>query len=306
MTLHKQNPIQKLTSFRKSVIANPYMPWQSAFNVDALRRAWTSVRANKGKGGSDGETVAQFEKFLEINLKQLHEECINGTYRPRRVTQILVPKPSRGWRPLTLWTIRDRVVQRAVYNYLEPAFEKRFLPCSFGYRSGKKTADVAKTIQQAYQAGARWVYDADIKDCFGSMKNKYLLKRLQRWRVPRQIRHMIHRWLQTEIWNNWQGSGKIAGTSQGGIISPLMCNLYLHPFDQAMQQRNLWLVRYADDFVLLARDQARLQQASHQARKQLQHVGLHINPHKTQITTFDQGFQFVGWFFIRDEMYKLN
>ena len=128
--------------------------WQSAFTTAALQQAWLTIRANKGRGGSDGVTVAQFEQHLALNLRELRAELLRGEYQPQRVTQVLVPKPSGGWRPLTLWAIRDRVAQRAAYNYLEPGFEPRFLPCSFGFRTGRSTRDAAHGIQQARQAGA--------------------------------------------------------------------------------------------------------------------------------------------------------
>jgi group II intron reverse transcriptase/maturase len=285
---------------------SPYPPWQSAFSLPALRRAWLHVRANKGRGGSDGETIAQFEAQLELNLRQLQQELTGQRYRPRHVTQVLVPKPSGGWRPLTLWAIRDRVVQRAAYDYLEPAFETRFLNCSYGFRRGRTTQDAAEAIMNARRDGAHWVLDADIKDCFSQMRNDKLLYRLRRWRVPGPMQELIRRWLNARIWNAWRGSATVAGTSQGGVISPLMCNLYLHPFDQAMQQRGLHLVRYADDFVIMARHKTVLQGAKLWVTANLKRLGLQLHPQKTRVTSFDAGFQFVGWFFIRDEKYQLK
>lgn len=291
---------------KRQSMKDEYGPWQKAFTEDALRRAWTAVRANKGRGGSDGETVAQFERHLDLNLRELRAELLDGRYAPRNVTQILVPKPSGGWRPLALWAIRDRVAQRAVYNYLEPGFERRFLPCSFGFRPGLSTKDAAQAVQQAREAGANWVVDADIKDCFGQMESRRVLKQLDRWQVPGAIKELIRRWLQAQVWNAWRGDGQ-ANVSQGGVISPLLCNLYLHPFDQQMQKRGRWLVRYADDFVCLTQDEKEAHDAHKQAAKSLKRVGLqlHTHPQKTRITNFNEGFQFVGWFFIRDEMHRL-
>ena len=283
-----------------------FPPWQSAFALDALRRAWLAVRANKGRSGSDGETVAQFERHLDSNLKMLQAELESGRYRPQKVTQVLIPKPSGRWRPITLWTVRDKVAQRAAYNYLEPIFEKRFLPCSYGFRLGLSTRNAAQAIQKARQAGARWVLDADIKDCFGSMENRRLLGQLRQWRTPGPVRDLVSRWLNAEIWNAWAGSPKVAGTSQGGVISPLLCNVYLHPFDRAMQKRGLWLVRFADDFVVLARSKTAVRSARYWARVNLGRIGLRMHPQKTRITGFEEGFQFVGWFFVRDEMYELK
>ena len=298
MEINRQSPIVN----RQSALP----PWQNAFTEDALRRAWASVRANKGRSGSDGETLDQFERHLPANLRELRSELVDGRYQPRKVTQVLVPKPTGKWRPLTLWTVRDKVAQRAVYNYLEPVFETRFLPCSFGFRRGLSTRDAAQAIQQARQSAAAWVLDADIRDCFGSMDNRRLLRQLAHWQTPKPICTLIRNWLYAEIWNAWQGGAAIAGTSQGGVISPLLCNLYLHPFDVAMQQKGIRLVRFADDFVILARHKRTIRWAKHWAHVQLKRIGLTMHPDKTRITGFEEGFQFVGWFFVRDEMYELR
>ncbi len=282
-----------------------YPPWQSAFAADALRRAWTAVRANRGTAGADGATLARFEKDLAANLTALRRELLDGSYRPHRVTQVLVPKGDDDWRPISLWTVRDRVAQRAVYNYLEGPFEARFLPCSYGFRPGRTTQTAAQAVAQARRAGARWVVDADIKDCFGTMDSARLLDLLGAWAVPEPVRRLIGRWLQAKVWNGWAGR-RTAGTSQGGVISPLLCNAYLHPFDEALQGRGRTLVRYADDFVVLPADERAAGRAREASETALSRLGLALHPEKTHLTTFDKGFQFVGWFFVRDEMYQLR
>lgn len=285
---------------------SPYGPWQSAYSEDALRRAWTAVRGNQGGSGSDGQTIAQFEAELEKNLHDLHLELVNGQYRPQPVKQILVPKGDANWRPLTLWTIRDRVAQRATYDYLEPVFDRQFLPCSFGFRHGRSTRDAAMAIAHAREQGAFWVLDADIKDCFGQMRNGIVLKQLARWHVPRAIRELIRLWLHAKIGNAWRPDQTTASTSQGSALSPLLCNMYLHSFDQAMQQRSITLVRYADDFVILAEHQTAIKWARYWAAANLKRIGLSMHQDKTDITNFDKGFLFVGWFFVKGEMYQVK
>lgn len=294
-------PVEKLWAKKSS----SYGPWQKAFTIAALRRAWLAVRANQGGGGADGETLAQFEAELEANLDRLRGELLGGAYRPRRVTQVLVPKRQKDWRPLALWAVRDRVAQRAVYNYLEPEFECRFLPCSYGFRPGRSVQDAALAVQAAREKGARCVLDADIKDCFGQMQTELVMRMLGRWAVPEPVQHLIEAWLQARVWNAWRGSGQ-AGSSQGGVITPLLCNLYLHPFDEAMRERGVWLVRYADDFICLTQSERKLQHVYVQAERSLTRLGLQLHPQKTRLTNFDQGFQFLGRFFIRDEMYELR
>lgn len=296
--------MQLISRFSKNGTTFP--PWQQAFTMDAMRRAWLAVRAKRGTAGPDGETVALFEQQLDQNLRELRAELMQLTYRPRKVTQVLVPRPGGDWRPITLWTIRDRVAQRAVHNYLEPHFERHFLDCSYGFRPGRSTGEAAQAVRRAQQAGARWVLDADIKDCFGHMQDQQMMRRLRRWQTPGPMCELIQRWLRAHVWNAWQKGARRAGTSQGGVISPLLCNVYLHPFDQALQRPDVWLVRYADDFVCLARDEQAVRRVQNQAAGTLQRLGLELHPQKTRITHFDEGFQFVGWFFIRDEMHQLK
>ncbi|MCB8944030.1 MAG: group II intron reverse transcriptase/maturase [Ardenticatenaceae bacterium] len=287
-------------------LRSPYGPWKAAYSLDALRRAWASVRGNKGGSGSDGQTIAEFEADLENNLHQLQRELVEMQYQPKPVKAILIPKANANWRPLTLWAIRDRVAQRATYDYLEPVFDRQFLPCSFGFRNGRSTQDAAQAIAQARANDAEWVLDADIEDCFGQMQNKIVLKQLQRWHVPGPIRELVRRWLVTKIGNAWRPDQTTVGTSQGSALSPLLCNLYLHPFDRAMQQPGITLVRYADDFVILAKRQASIKWAQHWAGLNLKRIGLNMHAHKTSITSFETGFQFVGWFFVGNEMYRLS
>lgn len=284
----------------------PYGPWQKAFDLDALRRAWQSVRHNKGTAGADGQTITQFEQELDRNLEMLRAEVISGRYRPHKVTQVLVPKANSDWRPLTLWAIRDRILQRAVFNYLEPVFELHFMPCSYGFRPGRGPKETALAIQRARQQGAQWVVDADIKDCFGQMRSETVMNQLHRWYVPHPIQEIIRFWLTATVWNAWPGSARQAGTSQGSAISPLLCNLYLHPFDQQMSQRCWWYIRYADDLILLTRDEKSARQGHQQVGQALQKLGLQLHPQKTWVRPYTDGFQFVGWFFVRDEMYELK
>jgi group II intron reverse transcriptase/maturase len=283
-----------------------YSSWEAAVQPDALRRAWLTIKQNKGTGGPDGVTVQKFEKKLDQNLTQLSQQLLALDYRPRQATQVLVPKSNGDWRPLTLWTIRDRVAQRAVYNYLAPTLDPCFLPCSYGFRPGRSTANVAQAIHKAKQQGFNWVLDADIKDCFGQMQNQILIKQLHYWRVPPPVITLLSRWLKAKVWNDWHKKSGEAGTSQGAVISPLLCNIYLHNFDRfLMRDKRFYLVRYADDFVILTKTEKATVQARARSQNILRHIGLEIHPQKTAIKTFDEGFKFVGWFFTADKMYRL-
>lgn len=278
--------------------------WQHIFSDDALHRAWQTVRAKQSAGGADGQTIAQFAQNLKSNLSCLQTELIQESYRPHKVTQVLVPKPNGDWRPLTIWSLRDRIAQRATYNYLMSLFDPQFLDCSFGYRPGRTPKQAAQAIQQAGRMGNQWVLDGDIKDCFAQMKTHILLGRLAEWRTPDPLIRLIKLWLEAKVWNGWQS--KTAGTAQGGVISPLLCNLYLHTFDQTICRHRLKLVRYADDFIILAPSEGAVQQAKELAANNLQQLGLQLHPQKTWLTNFSAGFRFVGWFFIRNEMFYLR
>ena len=280
-----------------------YPNWQSAFSEAALRQAWLAVKANKG--GAFRETLADFANDLDRQLSRIRKEVLSGSFKPKRVTQMLIPKASGSWRPITLWSIRDRVAQRAVYNYLEPLWDKHFAACSYGFRGGLSTRDAAEAVQQAYAANQRWVLDADIKDCFGSIDSARLLKLLQRWRVPQPLQAIIEKWLKARIFNAWRDS-KLAGTSQGSVLSPLLCNLYLHSFDCAVANRGWRLVRYADDFVVMGHSQQSIVSAKRHVLHTLQRLSLKLHQQKTRTVHFDDGFQFVGWFFVRDEVYQLK
>jgi retron-type reverse transcriptase len=142
------------------------------------------------------------------------------------------------------------------------------------------------------------------------MRSERVLAQLADWTVPKPLRTLVGRWLDAGVWNAPQ-RGVVAGTSQGGVISPLLCNVYLHPFDCALDgdgalHRDLWLVRYADDFVILARDERAVRRAATRAAAELRALDLELHPQKTRITTFNEGFQFVGWFFVREEMFELK
>lgn len=281
-----------------------YPAWQSAFTEDALQRAWLSVRANQG-AAAGGDSVHDFERALAANLDHLRQAVLSQTYRPQPVKEILVPKGGADWRPITLWTVADRLLQRAIYNYLEPVWDPCFLNGSHGFRPNRSAQTAVQAIQMARQQGHHHVVDADIKDCFGSMDNRRLLKLIRQWNTPIPVQQLIDHWLQARVVNAWRGRD-CAGTSQGGVISPLLCNLYLHSLDRALQKRDWRLVRYADDLVVLTTAPQSARAALNHTAHTLQQIGLQIHPQKTRLTTFDAGFQFVGWFFIRDEAHQLR
>jgi len=280
---------------------------RTLFSPEALRRAWQVVRRNGATPGVDRVTIRRFERELDANLARLGEELTGGIYEPLPVRRVLVPKVHGGLRPLAVWTLRDRVAQRAVHDHLVPILEPHFLDVSYGFRPGRSVADAVQAVVGARDAGRRWVVDADIEDCFGSLDHQTLMEQVRAWvREPAVVR-LIEQWLRARVYNPARGLPTTAAASQGGVITPLLANLYLHAFDVRVTRTVPYgtLVRFADDFVILCRRRRGARAALEAARQALGRLRLRLNPHKTQVVHFDQGFKFLGVFFLRNEYFYL-
>lgn len=275
-----------------------------AFSQAALRRAWRQVRANGGGPGVDGMAIAAFEANLEVELARLREELTHGAYRPRPVSTVLIPKRNEGLRRLAIWTLRDRVAQRAVYETLEPIFEPEFLPCSHGFRPGRSVQSAVADVLAARDEGLRWVFDADIKDCFDTIDPDLLMGMVRKKVQDKVLLRLVEAWLQAEVLTAG-GESRRAGAGQGGVLSPLLCNVYLHSFDLAVTGQGLRLVRYADDLVVLCRRRQEAMEADKRVEQALAALRLALNRHKTGVVNFDQGFKFLGVFFLRGEHFYL-
>ena len=275
-----------------------------AFSDEALRRAWQQVKANGGGPGVDGVDIQAFEAHLAEQLAALQVELSQGSYQPQAVRRVLIPKRNEGLRPLAIWTLRDRLAQRAVLNAVEPLFEPRFLACSHGFRPGRSTQSAVDMVIAARDEGLRWVLDADIKECFDNIDPTLLMQVVRRQLHDKALQRLIDLWLQARILTA-AGQVRAAGAAQGGVLSPLLCNIYLHQFDLALTERGWRLVRYADDFVVLNQRRKEAEAAQETAQAALAALRLEFNPYKTRIVHFDQGFKFLGRFFVRDEVFEL-
>jgi RNA-directed DNA polymerase len=262
-----------------------------------LELAWLRVRSNGGAGGVDGQNLVDFERVLNEQLDRLCQELRTDTYRPLPVRRHLIPKAGQPgkFRPLGIPTIYDRVCQQALLNRLEPIFEPVFDDASFGYRKGRSAKDALRKIWKELDAGAEWIVDADLKDFFGSVDHEKLLtlvaQRVSDGRVLRLIRGM----LKAGALADGQRLPTEQGTPQGGIVSPLLSNILLTPFDREMRRRGYRLTRYADDWVVTCHTRAEAQRALAEATILLKTLGVTLNADKTRIVHVQIGFEFLGY-----------
>jgi len=262
-----------------------------------LMLGWQRVQANRGKGGVDRVSIDDFAAVAEDELARLHEELRDGTYRPLPVRRAYIPKPGKPgeMRPLGIPAIRDRVCQQALKNRLEPIVEPVFNDCSYGYRPGRSTHDALRKIWLELQAGYEWVVDADLRDYFGSVSHEALIDMVAEHISDGRVLGLVRQFLTAGYLEKGQWFPTGQGTPQGGVISPLLANLYLTPFDDAMTQRGYRLTRYADDWVILCRTRGEAERALQEAQEVLTELGLTIHPAKTRIAHISWGFEFLGY-----------
>jgi RNA-directed DNA polymerase len=268
-----------------------------------LASAFQKVWVNGGSAGADAQTVAHFGRQAEAELARLHEQLRNGTYRPQPVRRAWIPKPgSTEKRPLGIPAVRDRVVQAALRQVLEPIFETEFAESSYGFRPGRGAKDALRRVDTLLKAGHDWVVDADLRSYFDTIPHARLMALVQARVADGRVLALVESFLRAGVLEEskgWQPTER--GTPQGGVISPLLANLYLDPFDHQMERAGRELVRYADDFVILCRSEAEAQAALEEVRAWVETAGLTLHPTKTRILNANApgGFDFLGYHFER-------
>ena len=267
------------------------------YDPQNLARAWERVKRNKGAGGVDGMTIARFEENQDRYLGHLHQRLKDGSYRPWPVRRVEIDKPgSRTKRPLGIPTILDRVCQQALVNVLEPVFEPTFRDESFGFRPGRSTHMAMRRIWRQLKAGDSWVVDADIADFFGTLTHSTLVDLVASRVADGKVLELVRQFLQAGVYRDGRFEPTTTGVPQGGVVSPLLSNVYLHVFDQKMAEAGYALTRYADDWVIVCRSRQDAERALASARTVLEgELGLRVHPDKTRIVHVSQGFEFLGY-----------
>jgi group II intron reverse transcriptase/maturase len=262
-----------------------------------LELAWEKVRRNRGAGGIDGQSLEEFERELDQQLDRLHQELKTNTYRPQPVRQQLIPKAGRPgqYRPLGIPTIYDRVCQQALLNRLESIFEPAFDEASFGYRRGRSAKDALRKIWRELEEGCEWVVDADLKDFFGSVDHDKLMILVNQRVADGRVLGLIQSMLKAGCMSGSERLPTEQGTPQGGVISPLLSNILLTPFDREMRLRGYRLTRYADDWLVTCSTRAEAKKALKDAKKILSALGVTLNIEKTRIVNVRMGFEFLGF-----------
>lgn len=253
-----------------------------------LRRAWERVRENRGAGGVDRVSIDRFGQDYGRYLTVLHQRLADGRYRPLPVRRVEIDKPgSTAKRPLGIPAVVDRVCQQALRQVLEPIFEPTFSEVSFGFRPKRSAHMAMRRIWEQLRAGGRWIVDADIADFFGTISHDRLVALVAERVADGKVLSLIRQILTAGALRDGVYESTVAGTPQGGVISPLLSNIYLHVFDEQMERAGFQITRYADDWLAVCRTREEAERALASARAVLEgELGLRIHPDKPALLLF--------------------
>lgn len=264
-----------------------------------LEESFVKVKKNKGSktSGIDGVSVKDFELHLTENLYHIHKELKSGTYQPQAVKRVYIDKPDGSKRPLGIPTVKDRIVQQSLLNVLQPIFEPDFHPSSYGYRP-KRSAHhaIAKAERFTRYYGLDYVVDMDLSKCFDTLDHTQILQTVNQKVSDGKVLNLIEKFLKSGVLDKENYEPTEKGSPQGGIISPLLMNIYLDRFDQYMKQQGIRIVRYADDILIFAETRAKSGEYKAKAEKYLEkELKLTVNRTKTHLTDLQKGIAYLGF-----------
>jgi RNA-directed DNA polymerase len=270
-----------------------------------LFASYTKVAANGGAPGVDHVTVEDFTKRLAGNLEKLAAQLRDESYRPQNVRRTNIPKPgTKETRPLGIPTVRDRVVQGAVRQVLEPIFERQFAEHSYGFRPGRGCKDALRRVDRLLKQGFRYVVDVDLKSYFDSIPHDKLLDDVRKHVADRRVLTLIESFLKAGIFDGLREWTPESGAPQGAVLSPLLSNVYLNELDHQMARSGYAMTRYADDLVIQCRTREEAERALSLVQTWTAQAGLTLHPTKTKIVDAEtDGFDFLGYRFIRHRRY---
>lgn len=264
-----------------------------------LMNAWKHVKENKGSGGIDGVTIEQYTQNEQENIFKLLDKLKNKEYKPTPVRRVYIPKKDGKKRPLGIPTLEDRIVQQALTDILSPKYEELvFHPWSMGYRPNRGVDSALQVIIKNIEEGRNWIYDCDIKGFFDNIPHKKLMKVLNKVIADGTVLDLIWSWLKCGYLEEGKYYDTKSGTPQGGVISPLLANIYLNELDWELYKAKIHFVRYADDFLLICETEEEINRAGEVAKTVIESLGLEVAMNKTKIVNFkDDDFDFLGFHF---------
>lgn len=268
-----------------------------------LYRAFERVRENCGCRGADGMTVGDFAARLEEEIDRLEDRLLRRVYHPFPLLRLAIPKRTSGMRHLSIPTVRDRVVQTAVDLVTRDLFEKEFEDCSYAYRCGRSVRSAIHRIRELRAEGYGWVVDADIDAFFDNIPHERMIGRLHRLPIDPYILTLFEKWVRAEVYDGQRIRDLTKGIPQGSVTSPMLANLFLDELDESLALFGQVLVRYGDDFVILCKTPEAAAEALELTDYLLSQIELHLNREKTRLTSFEQGFKFLGAVFLKADVY---